>query len=173
MSEVERIVLVAFGVALQVGCVRWGRLDWREPLRERTPVEVDLMTRSILGIKSPAMVHAQYRVGPVRAFTGFFLILGGELALLRAPGAAIYAAFAVGVIAAVVWLLVLLLNRPRWAVPPGVRNTVGIVEYKQREPRSEPEFRDPRAVPPPSPRTPSGDRAEAGDARGQALRPRT
>lgn len=149
MTELERVLLLAFGVALQVGCVRWGRLDWREPLRERTPVEVDLMTRSVFGIKSPAMVHAQYRVGPARAFTGFFLILGGELALLRIPSAATYAALGLGVIAAVVWLLVLLLNRPSWAVPPGVRNTVGIVEYKQREPRSEPEFRDPRSVPPP------------------------
>lgn len=131
------------------GCVRWGRLDWREPLRERTPVEVDLMTRSMFGIASPATVHAQYRVGPVRAVTGFFLILGGELALLGASSVATYAALAVGAAAAIVWLLVVLFNRPRWAVPPGVRSTVGIVEYKRREPPREPEFRDPLAVPPP------------------------
>lgn len=149
MTELERILLVAFGVALQVGAVRWGWVDWCHPLRERTSVEVDLMTESTFGgVRSPSGVQAQFRVGPARAVTAFFLILGGQLAVLRVGSdAAIYAAFAVGGLAAVVWLLVLLFNRPHWAVPPGVRNTSGLLEYRRRHPEPEPPFTDPRVPP--------------------------
>lgn len=53
MTELERILVVAFGVALQIGAVRWGYADWRRPLRERTAVDVDLMTRSMFGGRDP------------------------------------------------------------------------------------------------------------------------
>lgn len=154
MSELGRILIVAFGVALQIGAVRWGYTDWRQPLRERTPVEDDLITRSMLGgTRSPAAIQAQFRIGPVRSVTAFFLILGGQLALLRVRSdAAIYAAFAVGLVGAIIWLLVLLFNRPRWAVPPGSRNASGLLEYKRRYPESEPPLRDP-----PPPREGSSD----------------
>ena len=73
MTEVEKLLLVAFGVALQVGAVRWAVVDWSHPLRERTPVDVDLMNRSMFGgVRSPDAVQAQFRLGPARSVTAFF-----------------------------------------------------------------------------------------------------
>jgi hypothetical protein len=51
------------------------------------------------------------------------------------------------VLALLVWVLVALFNRPRWAVPPALRREPGMVDYAKTRP--EQPFRDPRL--PPSP----------------------
>ena len=70
-------------------------------------------------------------------------MIGAELTALHVDSnAAVWAVYGVAGAAVVVWVLVALFNRPRWAVPPAVRDQPGMVEYQRQTP--EPEFRDPR-----------------------------
>lgn len=134
MRDLETVFLLAIGVALQVGCVRLGRLEWREPLRERSPVDARLLTRSVFGgIASTTVMHARLRAAPTGMVAAFFLLLGAELELLGVHSdVAVYIPYAIGIAAGVVCLLVVLFNAPRWAVPPEVREASGMIELRRR-----------------------------------------
>ena len=69
-------------------------------------------------------------------------------------------------VALLVWMLVALFNRPRWAVPPELRREPGMVGYAKRRP--EQPFRDPRVSP-----ASESERRQTGGARRAAgpLRP--
>ena len=152
MNEVERIVVMVGGPWLLLACTVWAWQSWKRPLRKRSGADLYYFTHTMVGgLSSPAGVHARVRNSPVTAVTAFFAFLGG---VLQAYGvhvnAAIYGAYGVAaVVWLVLWLPVTLFNRPRSAVPPAVRSWPGMIEFKRRHRAAEPEFKDPRAVPPP------------------------
>ena len=144
MSEFERIFLIVLAPFIVWGSLRFAWIEWRAPLRERSPFQRQLMGMSELGIGSKQVVATRVRTGPAAAISFLLVMIGAELTAFGVDNnAAIWVVYGLAAVAVVIWMLVALFNRPRWAVPPAVRDQPGMAEYQRRQ-VPEPDFTDPR-----------------------------